>query len=506
MLFASCITHPDFTRNDIRICQADDFTGYFVPDGVGSEGTLYVDKGKLNAKEYRVEISKWFGRTLVKGEGLDRTRCTLTHYSNPAERDIAEGVDFQKPRFAVDTTLDVMYGRAVGLWTSYPYDNSIDYGTMVRNKVEELWDNELDELPLRLDVYAPEDEGNHLRPLLVMIHEGAFFAGDKADDASRRWCEMFAACGYVAVSVNYRMGFNLISISVPEAAYCALQDVNAAIRYMLAHQVNYKIDPDKIFLAGCSAGAILALNTAFLNDLNLPESLRSVAQEQGPLTAVPVFPAYDKPFSIRAIGNMWGAVLDSEVLKSSSTSIISFHSIYDPIVPYGRGYPFESLAKELLKKVPAGSNIGSFLVQKFVPLVYGSSCVDSLAQKCGKRTEIYPSEIHKHTLVRNDLTGQLNELHKEFFDKMNKFFVKEMIGQVVSLRQDNSDARIIYLEYSDNIRECSWSVQDGFITELLNPTRVRVLLYGNPPEHLITVKGVYTSGIAFEETIPIEML
>ena len=126
------------------------------------------------------------------------------------------------------------------------------------DKLEDLLRNEQEEQSLRLDVYAPDDEGNHLRPLLVMIHEGAFFSGDKADDASSRWCEQFASCGYVAVSVNYRLGFNLFSSSVSEAAYSAMQDVNAAIRYLLSHRVTYRIDPDKIFpgrlQCGCHRG------------------------------------------------------------------------------------------------------------------------------------------------------------------------------------------------------------------------------------------------------------
>ncbi len=506
LLFASCVTHPEFTRNDIRICQTEDYTGYFVPDGVGSEGMLYVDAGNLNAREYRVEITQWLGKTRVEGEGLERSKCTLTHYRNPAYRDVADGLDYLKPQYAVDTAQNVVYGKAMGLWTSYPYDYSVEYATLVKDKVEELWENELAELKLRMDIYAPSDEGNHLRPLLVMIHEGAFFAGDKADDASRLWCEKFAACGYVAVSVNYRLGFNLITITVPEAAYCAMQDVNAAIRYMLAHQVNYKIDPDNIFLAGCSAGAILALNTAYMNDLNLPESMREVAQELGPLSAVPVSPSYDKPFGIRAVGNMWGAILSPEEMKSSTASIISFHSKYDPIVPFGRGYPFESLARELLRKVPAGERIGRFLVQQVMPLVYGSSCVDSLAQAAGIRTEMNPSELNKHTLVRNDSTGLLNKLHEEFFEKMNHFFVQEMIGPEVSVQQDRRDAQILCLEHPENIRECSWTLQDGFITELLDPTRIRVILYGMAPEHIVTVKGVYTSGIAFEKSFSIEMM
>ena len=503
---AGCNNHPDFVRNDIRVCSADGRNGYFVPEGIESRGMLYVDNGNLYAEEHPVEVSKWFGRTYLKGEGIDRLRCTLTHYRNPALRDLSDGVDYLTQQYPVGMQQDVEYGKAVGFWTSYPYDYSEEYGRIVVEKLEDLLRNEPEEQTLCLDIYTPEDGGNHLRPLLVMIHEGAFFAGDKADDASRRWCEMFASCGYVAVSVNYRMGFNLLSFSVKEAAYCAMQDVNAAIRYMLSHKVSYKIDPDKIFLAGCSAGAILALNSAFMNDTNVPESMREVAAEMGPLASVPVSPAYNEPYTICAVGNLWGAVLDPEILKSAPTAIISFHSKYDPVVPFGEGIPFADFVKEMLSEMPGGRWAGGYLAKKVMPTVYGSYFVDSLAQEYGRHTELHTSEIRKHTLVRNDSTQQLNVLHTEFFEKMNDFFVDEMVGESVKVLQNASDARIFYIEHPENVKECSWTVQDGFIVESLSPSMVRVLLYGKGPEHLITVKGVYRSGIAFEKSFPIEMM
>lgn len=291
LLLASCSERPAFVRNDVQTCVTDRFTGYFVPDGVGSHGMLYVDRGRLIGEAHRVEVKKCFGRTYVEGEGLERTHCTLTRYSNPASRPVTKGIDYLHPHFTISTTREVEYGKAMGLWTSYPYDNVVSYGKIVMEKLEELLRNELEEQSLRMDVYVPDDEGDHMRPLLVMIHEGAFFAGDKADEAMLRWCEKFGACGYVAVSVNYRLGFNLFSTTVSEAAWSAMQDVNAAIRYLLAHKVTYKIDPERIFLAGCSAGAIVALNTAFLTDQNVPAAMQDVATKLGPLTSIPVTPA-----------------------------------------------------------------------------------------------------------------------------------------------------------------------------------------------------------------------
>jgi hypothetical protein len=41
---------------------------------------------------------------------------------------------------------------------------------------------------------------------------------------------------------------------------------------------------------------------------------------------------------------------------------------------------------------------------------------------------------------------------------------------------------------------------EGFITESLSPTQVRVLLKGESHNPVLTVKGVYSSDIAFEKS------
>ena len=135
-----------------------------------------------------------------------------------------------------------------------------------------------------------------------------------------------------------------------------------------------------------------------------------------------------------------------------------------------------------------------------MPEVYGSSCVDAEAKKIGKLSELHSYNIHKHTLVCNEDTGELNELHEEFFKLMNTFFVNEMIGRPVALQHSFSDSQLFLIEHPDNVKDCSWSIQDGFIIESLSATQVRVLLKGESYNPVLTVKGVYSSDIAFEKS------
>ncbi len=87
--------------------------------------------------------------------------------------------------------------------------------------------------------------------------------------------ENFARKGYVVAAINYRMGFNPASkSSLERSAYRAVQDARAALRFLSYNAENYRIDPDCIFLAGTSAGAITALNSAFMKEDERPESTR----------------------------------------------------------------------------------------------------------------------------------------------------------------------------------------------------------------------------------------
>lgn len=101
----------------------------------------------------------------------------------------------------------------------------------------------------KLDLYLP-NSGNKPYPLIIHIHGGAFFGGNKYDE---QLFPMFSGLdkGYAVASVNYRLS--------PEAKWPAqINDVKAAIKYLKANADKYNIDPNKIILWGGSAGGHLS--------------------------------------------------------------------------------------------------------------------------------------------------------------------------------------------------------------------------------------------------------
>lgn len=100
----------------------------------------------------------------------------------------------------------------------------------------------------RLDVYSPvSPQGNP--PAVIYIHGGGWCISDKKH--LRYFCQNIAAGGYVVFNINYRLA--------PDYAHPAqIEDVLAAMRWVRSHAREFGADPERIFLAGDSAGAHLA--------------------------------------------------------------------------------------------------------------------------------------------------------------------------------------------------------------------------------------------------------
>ncbi len=100
---------------------------------------------------------------------------------------------------------------------------------------------------LHVDIFRPDDKRTY--PALIMIHGGGWNSGDKSLQVPM--AQRIAAKGYVTIPVEYRL--------IPEALYPAgLHDIKTVVRWARANASKYGIDPDKIAVSGCSAGAQLA--------------------------------------------------------------------------------------------------------------------------------------------------------------------------------------------------------------------------------------------------------
>ena len=466
------------------------------------------------------------------------------------------------PHYEVAVEQGRVYAHDVeGHWSTYP-DTGESFGDIYKNKVKDLAFNK--DLDLDMDIYYPKEPvGAQRRPLLLLIHGGAFYNGDKQDLGYPDMGHHFAERGYVVASINYRLGFKPLAPDVDRAGYRALQDAHAAVCYLIENADEFGIDTTMIFAAGTSAGAITALNLAFMQEENRPESTMKdgvkgwassstetllgwvdsglhfignlfdcdwgisakdlcenigLDSDLGPINAISG--SNDRPFQIKAVVNMWGAVHDLTMLKNSpETSILSFHGDVDRIVSYDYGYPFDQvldpyvddvinglpssmngLAKWLKNWLTSGRPINEWA---FNPM-NGSKAIHDKATALGMRNELHTMEGGDHSLHVDGYREDLSDYYKDvILPNMTRFLCEEMAGgSLVQVIEEIEEDECWYkVEGMDNVLELHWVVEGGKIAKRDGKDRVKVKFYEDAPCHSVTACGQYRNGVEFREKI-----
>jgi len=99
-----------------------------------------------------------------------------------------------------------------------------------------------------LDAHIPEGKGPF--PALILVHGGGWTQGDRTAKFIQPLFKVLDQTGFAWFTIDYRLA--------PQYAYpAAVDDVEAAVRFVKQHAAEYKVKPDKIALMGESAGGHL---------------------------------------------------------------------------------------------------------------------------------------------------------------------------------------------------------------------------------------------------------
>ncbi|MDO5707833.1 MAG: alpha/beta hydrolase [Andreesenia angusta] len=100
-----------------------------------------------------------------------------------------------------------------------------------------------------MDIILPEEDAECF-PVILYIHGGSWLGGDKRKD-TKAFTFKIPSQGYVLATMNYRLA--------QENSWPAqIEDVFSALKYILKNAEDYKIDKNRIYIWGDSAGAHLA--------------------------------------------------------------------------------------------------------------------------------------------------------------------------------------------------------------------------------------------------------
>ncbi|MDX1358882.1 MAG: alpha/beta hydrolase [Clostridia bacterium] len=272
-------------------------------------------------------------------------------FSKPIDTDGTGPSVTQKASYSVRITRGMVYGEGL----SHAAQGS----------------EESEVIELLLDLYEPLNAPDG-RPAIILIHGGGLKTGSRQHGPIVSMAKYFAARGWVAVSIDYRLADDYGTVpddweeaieslplfkqtNVPYAIYPAVRDAKAAVRWLYANADEYHVNTDYITVAGGSAGAYISVamgvtdDEYFLDEMSMAEdpTLESCNTEQ--------------PSAVHTIIDFWGGpgmanavkyVNNIQVFDENDPPILIIHGDSDDVVSFdeaerlveiyeGIGVPYE---------------------------------------------------------------------------------------------------------------------------------------------------------------------
>jgi pimeloyl-ACP methyl ester carboxylesterase len=445
------------------IFQSDLYLGNLKSSKINSDGF----SGMLSLLNRRRRFFFW--RPKVFLNFIHRTEIVVT----PTDRyrnEIFSGFEVKR---------DLLYGKAKGYWTRSPYSDDPYITTLSKGLVKSFDDPEL--LDLKLDVYYPKLDVFKNRPLIMLIHGGAFYIGSKESAAEQSLAISFAKRGYVVASIDYRLGFKLLASDIELSAYRAVQDANAALRFLSHNAVGLGIDPTQVYVGGTSAGGVASLSVAFMNNDERPERIKQ-ANKEGRVTKIEESGnKYTEQFTIKAVANLWGAVADLNIIdKDEKISVLSIHGTADDIVPFETDYPFRNslmVNRLIMDKMYGSKSIHDRLkilgIRNRLVTLDGlghepeldnyktlNHWMDTITSNVARF--LYEETAPELVLPQNQLTISENaELKPFYFEVLNGSLMRILVSGGVKTKADPKDPSVIWLKNAEN-RKLSFVTTNKF--------------------------------------------
>lgn len=198
-------------------------------------------------------------------------------------------------------------------------------------------------------------------PVIINFHGGSYFECSRSTHAGAQdICLRLAKRGFVVINAEYRRGvlldnqkdinkFQKISVQQVLAIYRANQDIRGCIRSVIKMQrmsqngfgTTFNIDTTKIFIAGQSAGAVMAMGAAYYErqgqiDSALSSGNSNLSNRLGRLDA----PFYYgdttinyKPL-VKGVLAMWGGLPVHRSFYSNAANYFSTNTVNPPLIGF----------------------------------------------------------------------------------------------------------------------------------------------------------------------------
>jgi acetyl esterase/lipase len=186
-----------------------------------------------------------------------------------------------------------------------------------------------------MDVYLPAGRSATTTKAVILIHGGGWVGGDKADmnDAVNGLRTLLP--DYAVFNINYRLA------TLPSGNLWPVQlnDVNAAVDFIVSKSAEYKFNSNKMAIGGASAGAHLALLKAYKHNSG---NIKAVVDLFGPTDMADLYvrtPSYQPLLSIFMSGSpstnpaSYSNASPLFAVTATSTPTLILHGTADNVVP-----------------------------------------------------------------------------------------------------------------------------------------------------------------------------
>lgn len=292
---------------------------------------------------------------------------------------------------------------------------------------------------LFLDFYEPAGDPLPERPLVITVFGGAFVAGSRDYVDMKAYCTRLAKHGYVAASIDYRLlsFMQLSHTALIRDAYMAAQDVSSAVRFFKANKEHYRIDTDKVFLLGNSAGSIAILSMLFMDESERPaETFEDPDLGSMHSSGYSIYANFS-PSVAGAIPH-WGGVMDLGVISDEEyVPLCMIHGTDDTTVPYDSGYCYNGLLPNVM------------------PYMYGSHAIAGRLDELGLADyEFHPFEGEEHAFYLSGIGALIESKFDTCFNITRDFLYQHL----------------------------------SFPTSVPESEKTGIQIYPNPAEDLITIR------------------
>lgn len=285
---------------------------------------------------------------------------------------------------------------------------------------------------LLMDIYKPIGDDNCSRPVMLLLHGGAWVTENKENSSMKYMARELARRGWVVASINYRLGTNKAanytsnftcnafglekcayvadSAEVERANFRAMQDAKGAIRFMKGRNLIDSTDINNVFMAGESAGGFISISAGFTNDINKkPASCYAIGDAPIPDSELDALACSDpvndlsRPdlgsidgtlnqgtydASLRGVGSFFGGVFNIDMLDgvSNPPAVYLYCQGSDVVVNYDYGPLFERLNSECFSFL----NCASY---EDYPNAFGGEGIRSYFETTGADTTTFHADI-----------------------------------------------------------------------------------------------------------------